>query len=923
MDSPPASDMTPLTTAARGDFPDDLAKELRPDEQVHATFRPDLDRQLRFYEGVLVLTSQRLLSRTDPDTNSWTSLPIEQATLETGDHAGLGRLTLHVGGRPRALWHYTLPRAADAQAFARVLSGETRPPARASEPPTSEGPRAPEPSAPLRRSPLLRVLAFAFAHRSMVLLGLLLTLGTTAVGLIPPYLTMPLVDEVLVPYQGAVDALTRAAGGTSAHDLAALQARARGSFELVPLYLGALLAAAILAWLLAWAQGAVLAKLSERISAELRNRTFSHLQTLSLDYFGGKRTGDLISRISSDTDRLCGFLSDTLVDFVTDVLMILGTAIVLVSLDPILGAATLISFPPIAWLVVRLRHRLTHGFLRGGRAWSEMTNILADTIPGIRVVKAFSQEHRENERFRRANERILQVNDRVNAIWTMFWPLVGLLNQIGLLVVWAVGAWRVFHNHVTVGALTAFVAYIARFYARLERMSRMITATQRASASAQRLFEILDREPSVADRGELGSSAPVLGRIAVQNASFRYGSRLVLDGVSLEIEPGEMIGIVGQTGSGKTTLANLICRFYDVSSGAIEIDGVDLRERSLTHYRRHLGIVLQEPFLFFGTIAENVAYGRSEASPSAIIEAARAARAHEFVLRLPEAYDSLVGERGQSLSGGERQRISIARAILIDPRILILDEATSAVDPETEREIQRALDNLTSGRTTLAIAHRLSTLRKADRLLVLRDGRVVETGTHAELLARGGEYATLFRAQPQATPALENTLPSARTVAPLRDIESLHFEHDLVSGLSARDAAGQTFDGLLPVRCFPLTSPNSHVCVIDAKGRELVHITDVSRAPVGVRTLIERELERREFIPVLERIDRVITTPTRSEWEVRTNRGAARFAVDNENNVRRLAPGRFLITDTRGMRFLVEDIERLDPASQRWLRSFD
>jgi energy-coupling factor transporter ATP-binding protein EcfA2 len=298
---------------------------------------------------------------------------------------------------------------------------------------------------------------------------------------------------------------------------------------------------------------------------------------LSLEYFGGKRTGDLIARISSDTDHLCSFLSDTLIDFITDVLMIVSTCVVLIMLDPLLAVAAIVSFPPIAWLIIRIRGKLTHGYLRGGRVWSAMTNILADTIPGIRVVKAFSQERREIARFAQANQRIVEVNNRNNALWTFFWPLVALLNQVGLLVVWAVGARQVLHHQITVGVLTAFIAYISRFYTRVESMSRMLTATQRASAAAQRLFEILDRVPSVLDPKDPIPIGDMRGEIEFERVSFRYGSRLVLDDVSFKVAPGQMIGIVGHTGSGKSTVANLLCRFYDVSAGAVRVDGHDIR----------------------------------------------------------------------------------------------------------------------------------------------------------------------------------------------------------------------------------------------------------------------------------------------------------------------------------------------------------
>jgi ATP-binding cassette, subfamily B, bacterial len=408
---------------------------------------------------------------------------------------------------------------------------------------------------------------------------------------------------------------------------------------------------------------------------------------------------------------------------------------------------TLLPLPFIAWMIHAVRDRLRHGFEKVDRIWSEVTNVLADTIPGIRVVKAFAQEKREAARFKDANRHNLAVNDRVNRVWSLFSPTVTLLTEIGLLVVWAFGIWQVSNKQITVGVLTAFLAYISRFYTRLDSMSRIVSVTQKAAAGAKRIFEILDHVSSVPEPANPVHLSNVKGAITLRNIGFRYGNRAVMRGVDLTIAPGEMIGLVGHSGSGKSTLVNLICRFYDVSEGAIYIDGVDIRALPITEYRRNIGLVLQEPFLFFGTIAENIAYGKPDAGRQEIIAAARAAHAHEFILRLPQGYDSLVGERGQALSGGERQRISIARALLIDPRILILDEATSSVDTTTEKEIQKALDNLVKGRTTIAIAHRLSTLRLADRLVVLDRGRVVEVGAHDELMARGGAYHALYQAQ--------------------------------------------------------------------------------------------------------------------------------------------------------------------------------
>jgi ATP-binding cassette subfamily B protein len=723
---------------------------LAPGESLRAVFQPDLDDRLKYFEGLVVLTDRRLLAREGSELRTWPLAQVER--LQARDRGGLATLEALGPNARLACWFHTVGKAAAARdlvdAFDRLAAGH-RPggPDLDDDLPVPEGET---PTAPVNVRSLFRLFRFARAHTAALTLGLLLTLGGTAAGLVPPYLTWPLVDKVLEPYQDHVKELrsTSATGDHTAQVRSIEQERVTG-FHRVGFYLLAFAAAALLAWVLGWAQGWVLAWISERISADLRNTTYAHLQELSLDYFGTKRTGDLVARISNDTDRICSFLSDTSVDFIADVLMIVGTAVVLISIDPILAAATLCTFPIIAWLTVHLRDRMTHGFLNGGRAWDGMTSLLADTIPGIRVVKAFAQETREIERFRAANLRIIAANDRVNRVWTFFWPAVALLTQIGLLVVWMVGAWEVFSGRVTVGVLVAFLAYIGRFYSRLESMSRMVTSTQKAAASSQRLFEILDRPPGVPEPAHPVHPEKIDGAIEIRNASFRFGSRQVIDGVSLDVKPGEMIGLVGTTGAGKSTLVNLVCRFYDVSEGSVLVDGTDIRSFPIAEYRRHIGIVLQDPFLFWGSIAENIAYGKPNATRAEIVAAARAARAHEFILQLSDGYDSMVGERGHTLSGGERQRISIARALLIDPSILILDEATSSVDTQTEREIQEALDNLVRGRTTIAIAHRLSTLHKADRLVVLEHGRVVEMGQHPDLLAAGGRYAQLYQAQMQ------------------------------------------------------------------------------------------------------------------------------------------------------------------------------
>ena len=594
-----------------------------------------------------------------------------------------------------------------------------------------------------KRQILGRMVKLLVPYKLLVALSFALLLAGTFMALLPPMINKAITDLVLVPVAKNVmpgqSFWFRFAPAATVKLLVIL-----GAAQLILLLIPSVVDA-VRQYTSSW--------VGQRIVVDLSNRVFAHMMRLSLSFYHREETGRAMSRITRDVSRIQGFISFRLLSLIRDAAQIVMIVGVLFWMNWRLAAIVLTPVP-ILVITSEWARRRVHGLYHVlWQRYAAISRFLANTIPGIRVVKAFAQGDREVKRFRTIMDRVFAFEMKTTKVRVTISPIIQMTTRFGSLLVFIAGGAMVISSGgeepgMTMGKIVAFSSFMGMFYGPMTELARMLPEFERAATSADRVFEILDSEPDLESEERTVEMPPSRGRVECDRVTFGYEpDEPVLHDLTFTVQPGEMIGLVGHSGAGKTTLINLVCHFYKVDEGCVLVDGLNLAEVKVESLRRQIGIVSQDPFLFSGTIADNIAYGKPGASEREVIAAATAANAHEFIVKFPEGYDTLVGERGARISGGERQRVAIARAILKDPRILILDEATSSVDTATEEKIQQALSRLVAGRTTFAIAHRISTLKFADRLLALEHGRLVEMGTHDELIALGGVYANLCKKQ--------------------------------------------------------------------------------------------------------------------------------------------------------------------------------
>ena len=736
----------PLVEQLPGNVAETLAKEHKTDNGYQIAAASDIAADGDFGERWLVMTDEELLvlSSTGDGAEITTRIPLSQITgAKTESLIGIGMLEVQVDGHPTEVIQFSNSQMGKFNAAAKRIDAL----AKNEEPPSTdvedEKKRCDHcgrlldnwsnvcPKCISHRKILARLVRYTLPYKKLIITSSLLTLVATGLDMVPPYFTKFLIDNVFQP----------STKSSVAHKL-----------QLLSLLVGVLVAARVISSIMAILRGRLAAILGTKVTFDVRTQLYESLQRLSLSYFDKRQIGAVMTRVTQDTNQLSGFLVEGAQYYVVNVLMVFGIAAILLAMNWKLGLLVILPAPLLVVTTMLFWRRLMQTFHHFWHSMSKLGAMLNDALSGIRVVKAFGQEDLEINRFRSRSADLYDAGLKVEQLAATVWPALGFLMVIGSLLVWWFGGRQVINGEISLGTLMAFFAYMGMFYAPLQILTRIVDWMSRSLTSAERIFEVMDTVPEIKDEPDAVPMPYIEGAVEFKKVTFGYDKhKPVLTDVNFSVNAGEMIGLVGHSGAGKSTTINLICRFYDPTEGSITIDDVDMRKIKMADLRQQIGVVLQEPFLFNGTIAENIAYGKPGASREEIMAASKAANAHEFVMKFPDGYDTYVRERGGRLSGGERQRISIARAILRNPRILILDEATSSVDTETEKQLQEAIGRLVKNRTTFAIAHRLSTLRNADRLLVLENGKFVEFGTHEELLKKKGVYYKLVQLQKEVS----------------------------------------------------------------------------------------------------------------------------------------------------------------------------